>query len=58
VMQVSERCTAERQAPRVSVNTCQLGVGLAMSSSVVVSFSPELAEARNGNQRASGIATE
>ena len=42
MLKVSERCTAELQAPRVSVNACQLGVGFAMSSSVVVSFSPEL----------------
>jgi len=58
VLKVSERCTAELQAPRVSVNACQLGVGFAMSSSVVVSFLLELAGARNGNQRASRIETE
>ena len=58
MLKVSERRTAELRAPRVPVNACQLGVGFAMSSSVVVSFSPELAEVRNGNQRTSGIETE
>jgi hypothetical protein len=58
VLKVSERRTAELQAPRVSVNACQLGVGFALSSSVVVSLSPELAEVRNGDQRASRVEAE
>ena len=55
---VSERRTTELQAPRVSVNACQFSVGFALSPSVVVSFSPELTEPRNGDQRASRIETE
>ncbi len=58
MLKVSERCTGELQAPRVSVNACQFGVGFGLSSSVVVSFAPELAEARNGDQRAPRIETE
>jgi hypothetical protein len=58
VLKLSERRTAELQALRVPVNACQRGVGFAMSSSVVVSFSPGLAEVRNRNQRAPGIETE
>ena len=41
MLKVTERCTAELHVPRVSVNACQFGVGFALSSSVVVSFSPE-----------------
>ena len=58
MLKVSERYTAELQAPRVSVNSCQFGVGFGLSPSVVVSFAPELAGVRNGNQRASRIETE
>lgn len=58
MMEVGERCMAERRKDRVSVNAWLFGVGFAKSSSVVVSFSPELAEAMNGNQRAFGIQTE
>ena len=58
MLKVSERCTGELQAPRVSISACQFGVGFALPSSVVVSLSPVLAEVRNGNQRASRIETE
>ena len=55
---LSGRCAAELQALRLSMNACQFGVGFALPPSVVVSFSPELAEDRNGNERASRIETE
>jgi hypothetical protein len=49
---------AELQALRLPMNACQFGVGFALPPSVVVSFSPGLAEDRNGNERASRIETE
>jgi hypothetical protein len=56
VLKASKRCTvagASGICERLSTR-----LGFAMSSPVVVSFSPRLAEARNGNQGASGIETE
>lgn len=48
MLKVSERVHRGTADPRVSVNARQFGVGFALSSSLVVSFSPELAEEELG----------